>query len=360
MQKVSNLNSFEVLGRETFLDEDLLGTFKRLDIVTMEWKRLKAPTMWQRETRSHEGTTRTLPKMPETFTTIKQARQLWTDLIHVGFQWHAEHQNQWNEKIFQWFLAFKPLFESSRERSPASTQYLGANILMINYITIHTAEAELLDNGERPIDSFPIDPFTEYYTQSLDLATTVLETPGDHCGAGKMLFAFDDDLIRHIFFIAMRSREGDIRRRAMALLFKYPRREAVCNGTVAGVIAAWVIDMEESDAGGIYIPAESKLKVESINYKLGEWKVMIHYSKMGNGGKAWIRQPPAILKIAPNLSGPHWKDCGFYYTVVDEREWSNPKLSKHTSSEDLGPGLRNFWDVNSAISYPSYPAVFYP
>ncbi|KAB8257606.1 hypothetical protein BDV32DRAFT_80724 [Aspergillus pseudonomiae] len=59
-------------------------------------------------------------------------------------------------------------------------------------------------------------------------------------------FSLDTGIVEPLFWVGVKCREPTIRRRALDILQRYPRREGICEGMIAGKIVAKVIEIEES------------------------------------------------------------------------------------------------------------------
>ena len=289
------------------LDADLMGIFLRLDVNTMKFRRKLALAPGLHEIRTRKGREGLKMLIPTAFTTLKQARHCFDILIHRrSVQWHSmiqepfpspEQQSE-DWRVFmrlleQWFQSFKPFFDSSRLEPKESRIYLASNHMMIRYITAKTCEVSACPEGE----DLPPDYCVEDYMQSLTLAQTLLESCNTH-GPGKALFVLDEGLDNHLFSIALRSSHGVIRRRAIEMLSKYPRREGVWDSSNCAMVANCIMNIEEQHAGSTYVPKKAKLIIIRHEFNLMTQSAVIQYMKTDREGIKRL-QPSITLTMTP-------------------------------------------------------------
>jgi intergrase/recombinase len=88
------------------------------------------------------------------------------------------------------------------------------------------------------------------------------------------VFIFDDGLLARLNQVATRCRNNGVRRRALRLLQKHPRREGLWDSEMAAKVSAWVIEKEEAAMVNGYVPETARLRIESMRLSLAERRVM--------------------------------------------------------------------------------------
>jgi len=122
-------------------------------------------------------------------------------------------------------------------------------------------------------------PFLPTYSRIIWLLKEVLEGLGEQQGQGKIVFVFEESIVLNLFHVAVQCREGCIRRKAIDLLWKYPRREVLSDSVMAAAISTWIMELEESRVGQTYIAEAFKLKIEKTKFVLTERVVKLQCSE---------------------------------------------------------------------------------
>ncbi|KAK6586894.1 hypothetical protein PZA11_000184 [Diplocarpon coronariae] len=180
----------------------------------------------------------------------------------------------YKKAIGDWFLAFKPLFDSSRSRV-GSNDYLGANVLMARYIP-----GQFLFNQNDETDEIYTDAYLKDYTLAVNLIQDVLEnypisTPGE------VPFTFENTFVQVLFIIALQCRDFNVRRRSIFLLVRYPRREGLWDSVVCSKVAIWVVNREEEGMVNGSVPESARLRIEKDGFEMiSERKAVIRFSKL--------------------------------------------------------------------------------
>ena len=293
-------------GHGGFLGLDLICTFARLDSQILTFR----DTGIARRT-SENWTTITpdllpfLQMLPRRFDSVREARMYWDLIVEAAMLWVASHpsgfsildfgennirENQeklgtFSQKIQhelhvyttvteQWFQSFQPIFEHSRAQKD-SKDFLGANILMIKYLSSRVAVPRLVQHCDTYQDGFLQD-----YIAVVELARDLLEADDRNHIRGKPIFIFDDSLVAGLFFVATRCRERIVRRQAIDLLRHYPRREGLWDSSMAAKVATWFVETEEAGMEDGFIPPSARMKIVKIDSILSERKAVVRCSKI--------------------------------------------------------------------------------
>ncbi|KAE9371569.1 hypothetical protein N431DRAFT_341648 [Stipitochalara longipes BDJ] len=269
--------------RSTFLDDDIVGVFARMDFQVMTF----------RDRSRAKYKTKAFPKIPVLFTSIQEARLYWDLIIRRVFIWHAvahphgsvtldfadvnyqlisegtnpvqkaiDEISDFEEVTKNWYQAFLPIFERTRS-CPGTRDHLGASSLMLRYLPARLKLASDLRD----------------YRRLVDLAREILETDGRHAVPGKAIFTFETVVIIGLLVVATSAPEIEVRRQAIALLVKYPRREGLLDSMMVVKVATWMMKQEESEVVEGMIPESSRLRIVKNDFNLKERKAVLHFSK---------------------------------------------------------------------------------
>jgi hypothetical protein len=131
-------------------------------------------------------------------------------------------------------------------------------------------------------------PDTRDHVQAVDLARQILEKDGRSSVPGKAVFTFDTTVIMGLFLVATSRPEIAIRRQAIGLLLKYPRREGLLDSMMMVTIATWMLNQEEKRIVDGYIPETSKLRTVRNDFDLKERKAVLICSREGSDEKVLL------------------------------------------------------------------------
>jgi hypothetical protein len=250
---------------------------------------------------------RSFPRIPVLFTSINEARLYWDLIIRRVFLWHSETYSQGPvtldfteinyhdspEKVSKfrkkaaeeaknftqvtkdWYQAFLHIFERTR-KFPGSKDHLAATSLMLRYYP----------------SKFKVAPDPRDYIRVVELAREILETDGRSSIPGKPVFTFDTTVVVGLLMVATTCPQIVIRRQAIALLQKYPRREGLVDSMMVVKIASWMLDQEADEVVDGVVPKSSKLRIVRNDFDLKERKAILHCSK-GNDWQTLL--PPITL-----------------------------------------------------------------
>jgi len=249
--------------------------------------------------------TKAFPKIPVLFTSIKEARLYWDLIARRLFIWHAasrshgavtldfadknyhlvtagttpvqktiEEIGDFKEVTKEWYQAFLPIFERTRS-CPGTKEHLGASSLMMRYLP----------------SQFKIKNDIRDYRRLVELAREILETDARNAVPGKAVFTFETTVVVGLMVVATLAPEIEVRRQAIALLVKYPRREGLVDSMMAVKVATWIVEQEEREVVDGMIPESSKLRIMNNDFDLKDRKAVLHCLK-GKGNPL----PPVTLR----------------------------------------------------------------
>lgn len=138
----------------------------------------------------------------------------------------------------RWDDAFRPLLNQSRSRSAPEEDFLTASTLRLHWlsgylsIASNNSYSSLVNNGR----------FTTELEELVDISRILL-------GRGEELgnegFIFDMQIIVPLMTVGWIYRHRALRKEAIELLLRSPKKEGVWDGIVVGKIMAWLAGIEE-------------------------------------------------------------------------------------------------------------------
>ncbi|KUJ24547.1 uncharacterized protein LY89DRAFT_634700 [Mollisia scopiformis] len=301
-------------------DNDLLSTFARLEasIIMFDHNRRSPRKLEPLRLQNFPP----FPDFPDHFKDVREARMYTDVLARKALIWRDANLQKWNysnldfgtvdtedkswrieqfsrraQREFQhcvkckgqWVKAFIPFYEATRS-FPGSKEYLGASILMIQYVSTNLMTHLPGQNLETYYDRFREDMGT-----LVDLSRELLESY-PVTTSRKAVYTFDDAVVMGLFLVATRSRDGNLRRQAIHLLVKYPRREGLWDGTMASTVASWLMNQEEKGIKvGDFVPEAARLRIVMLNPKFAERYVTVRCSELLDGSSERIEMPDVVL-----------------------------------------------------------------
>jgi hypothetical protein len=138
----------------------------------------------------------------------------------------------------RWDKAFQPLLTHARSRSTRQETFLHASTLRLHWLSGYLSIASnnsrhSLVNGGR---------FTMELEELVDIARILLSEANRGLDGG---FVFDMQIIVPLMTVGWVYRHRALRREAVELLLRSPRKEGVWDGIVVGKIMAWLAGIEE-------------------------------------------------------------------------------------------------------------------
>lgn len=271
------------------VEEDILRAFGALEIQVMTYA--DGRTREAHEHYRHCGQA-SIDEMPELFNSLEDARTMLELVIRRSMHWlrstmhlqdfsrqsspsssptsdvedsgpgslffdvdptHEERQATLKE-YERWDDAFRPLLNHCRKGSAPKEDFLLASTLRLHWlagymsIASNNSHSSLVNNGR----------FTTELQELVDIARTLLKQPDSHGPTGTG-YVFDMQIIVPLMTVGWVYRHRSLRREAIQLLLRSPRKEGVWDGIVVGKIMAWLADLEEEglgseDEGKDYVP----------------------------------------------------------------------------------------------------------
>ena len=174
----------------------------------------------------------------------------------------AEQENLIHELV-DWAVAFETLLIKSianagRQRISALTLSIAVNasLLAIRAAFITT---------ETGYDIFEPE-FRTIVAQSSVLLQSLEHSSPDK--GPTLAFAIDLSVLTPLYLTVTKCRISDIRKNALWLLVRYPRREGLWDSVTTAAIGSWVMEIEEKGEVDGFIPEEARVRKAGINFDL--------------------------------------------------------------------------------------------
>jgi len=282
------------LGNDKIVEADLIRAFSGLDVYPPcdPFRPVTGPFIFDEDTNQFlpaptnlfelEGKD-ILSRMPEYFTCIEDAqfygqalkvqtkRFLATHRTHACRPSNEFYINEWwgpwdkvsqftiamhsniCDAIFQWNLAFQPLWKKLKSAS-CSTRMPAVKVnLQTRCLSI-----ALLVSGIEDEEEFDI------YTKDFQDITNFAEYVLDNTKPTGHNFILESNVVYPLLLTAHKCRDRTIRRKAITLLFKYPMREVVWDGMFCGKLGQWVVDLEEQYLDEGHVPGWARIRSVTV------------------------------------------------------------------------------------------------
>ncbi|KAG4433042.1 hypothetical protein IFR05_011481 [Cadophora sp. M221] len=273
------------------VEDDILRAFGNLEIQVMTYA--DGRTREAHEHYRHCGQA-SIDEMPEIFSSLEEARTMLELVIRRSMHWlrstmhlqnfstHSspnssptsdtedngpcslffdvdptfEERLETLKEYERWDGAFRPLLNHSRKGSAPHEEFLLASTLRLHWlagymsIASNNSHSSLVNNGR----------FTTELEELVDIARILLENPEKgNSENGNTGYVFDLQIIVPLMTVGWIYRHRSLRREAIQLLLRSPRKEGVWDGIVVGKIMAWLAEIEEEcldegDENDDYIP----------------------------------------------------------------------------------------------------------
>jgi hypothetical protein len=126
-------------------------------------------------------------------------------------------------------------------------------------------------------DEAKFDDYVDDFVEITDLAEYVLM----NSESSRPSFLLDTNVVIPLLVTGHKCRDRSIRRRAIYMMLKYPRREGVWDSYVCGKLAEWVMDLEEQHLEEGRVPA---------------------WARIGGVTAHWEERPEPVLKCVQRIS----------------------------------------------------------
>jgi len=199
------------------------------------------------------------------------------------FQKFVEVQKQSHILLERWLSAIN-VFLKDYSATLGVKELRGAMILKIKHLNAFIFNGACLSLHEMLFDTYVPD-----FERMVNLSEALLKHPGNSTAAsGKSSYSFDMNILAPLYHTACRCREPSIRRKALALLEDFPRREGAWDSEVLVAIGSWLMLQEEEGLGEVLtaaqVPLSARVCIVDKVFTVGERQCIVKYRQ---GLRAW-------------------------------------------------------------------------
>jgi hypothetical protein len=286
------------------IEEELIRAFERLDIQAMSF--IDPRTAKRHRALKDVGQER-VDKMPDKFESIEEARRFLelvmrrslhfmaslmpdsctSGLIKVDISQcipdeHIENREKHLDELRQWYTAFLPLSLKARGSS-RSNDFLRAILLELNYLACFFSSAVIRTSSQVYPDTRSFMPIFE---QMVAGAEEIIAHPSMK---GKWTYAFEIQVVCHLYAVAWRCPQRALRRKAISLLLLRPRTEGIWCASMAGNLAAWIMSIEEESFEGEYAPENVRVTcIDVVSFDMANRNASVSCLVPSSDSKGWI------------------------------------------------------------------------
>lgn len=269
------------------IEEDLRRAFQRLDVTSMPHADLYAAQDTIKLRRCNEED---MIPMPSSFKTLVSARNYFFVIVrravqdnYVSYSFQpAQTTHESNEytisngtlylhqnkeggsyifEIEKWKRSFQPLYDTA---IPGTNEWLATRSMQLHYLTLWLAIL------------YSCNPHECTYDAHLALFQEIVIGARALLRNHAAVFTFDLQTIWPLDMVARKCRDRKVRREAIDLLVRNPRREGIWDSMVVGRCAEWLMKLEEErmrDDGSI--PEEGRARRVGLRMELDAEKAFV-------------------------------------------------------------------------------------
>ncbi|KUJ18088.1 uncharacterized protein LY89DRAFT_583316 [Mollisia scopiformis] len=252
-------------GDDRVVNHQLIATFTKLDVQAISFAEESNP---ERHSLVLNAELSLLDNMPLSFDTVRQAEPYENAIIRQSMRFFAVQVplprprppkrafpiNAWwgirdpdvvaiqqsiLKYISAWHSAFEPLWTKLQTEGTDEETLLIASTLRLHIEADTIALLGVCCTNEEDFDAYT-DTFSDMITLSSTILLTLTKT-----SPTTPKFSFDSHVVIPLHMIAHKCRDPLIRRRAIELLTRYPRREGVWDSALGARIGSWAMAVEE-------------------------------------------------------------------------------------------------------------------
>lgn len=283
-QQKEGLSAPTTRSQDLQLDDELVRCFSKLEVQAISFAEESNPA---RHALVISNEQKLLENMPSTFTSLSLAEDTENAIVTESMRFFANKtplpkppppkrafpihgwwgltdpaavkiQQTIMNYISRWHTAFTPLWEKIQSENPTEGTLFKASTLKLHIQTNTIALISVCSMSEAIWDSYT-STFSEMVTHA-SLILNIINSRNNLHTQARPKFSSDSHVIIPLHMIAHKCREAKIRRKAIELLIRFPRREGVWDSNLAARIGGWAMSVEEEfrDEKG-YVPLWARI-----------------------------------------------------------------------------------------------------
>lgn len=248
------------------------------------------------------------PMVPDIFSSVSEARHCLEFYWHMftlfgvrsngnsGTESYFNHRDMgpYLELFFRWSKAFDAM-TIMQDNSFTEGERCAVKVLQMRKLILSTS-LDIIGQRTGADDQMMWDKYGEIFEQVVALAESILViSPSQNtktCTNRTPMFTLDADIVGPLYDLARRCREPLVRRKAIRLLYTYPRQEGMWDGVLAARVAEQVVAIEESGLGEVRSAAQVPdwARVSDMNpiFDQEQKKALLCYQRY-NGANSAVR-----------------------------------------------------------------------
>ena len=268
--RYGNVNNAGLSPQPTVVEGELIQIFGRLAIQVTFFS--PADSIAASQARTLLGTEgRTLvSSMPQSFSDLREAELYNQGLIRQGVHFVQSNPpslyvNVARDEIDTSILAeqediqtnalrWLQIFERLKRNAAPGREVRFARAMQLQMILGYVCTSVTLS-----ADEMIHDPYTDFYSQVVDLAGEVLNDASLPEDLQATNYSFDNRVILPVWLAGVKCRDSSVRKRAVELLEKFPRREGIWDSICAAKMVRWVSELENQHNEDGFIPGWARV-----------------------------------------------------------------------------------------------------
>jgi hypothetical protein len=168
-------------------------------------------------------------------------------------------------ELNRWYASFKLLLEQ------ADLEHDSDDKARAVFLLLHFKSSNLLLQTALTTDEMIYDDYTTEFSELISLAALLIKMIDSKSRTAKWIF--DLGAIMPLYLIALKCRVSGIRRQALELLLRSPRREGIWDSILAGKMVGWVQKIEEEMMEEEILPGWARVEDVQSSFDLQDRRV---------------------------------------------------------------------------------------
>jgi hypothetical protein len=254
--------------------------------------------------------------VPSYFKTVSEAREYLDLLVHhwlsIYFECAASQANSddsiklhgpFVDALTQWKIAFASLIGAAQQQS-SLTDLEVKEVHVLQIRALHCTAVLAYQGRCRGVaqDELIWDDFAAEHEQMISLAESCL---GQDSSNRVPVFSLQLGIVAPLYMMALQCRDPRLRRRALAVLRQYPRREGFWDSVRATTIVEFCIAAEESMVMGdttgdqssttVTVPLTNRITDVRSEFRWEDKVSILHYTQPASSARGGTLEKVAIL-----------------------------------------------------------------
>ncbi|RGP64199.1 transcriptional regulatory [Fusarium sporotrichioides] len=179
----------------------------------------------------------------------------------------------------QWGGAYQTMFLGAYQNT------LGREHLGVLQLRICAWKCEIVIATSMSNTELVFDDFTAQFQMITHFSRYVLQKDQQIRDSDGSRLQYGMGLIMALFYAATRCRKFLVRREAIAILREWPCTNGIWHSLQAAKVAEWIVRIEEESGGGLeFVPADCRVKLQSLRVTLMKGTIVVECMQSSAGG----------------------------------------------------------------------------